>query len=231
MAYYQKKIGDKTRSSGLMKTKALGKSSMLFNLGKPGSPATMPTACGGENQPPCAEFKDVLGAIENTGRYSNAQDVQSLDSYNKNELEQAKIDAKNAIDIARENRLSSKKVYQDAFALSPYGRATKEASMTEGTELNYLKSVADRDNQIVKNKRILKENLNNAVKDEYINAYLNAEGSDVERKNKKYLEEAYAAYLAKGDEFTSQNDFTAYAKNPKTVGMFQNTTEDEYIKK
>ena len=81
MAYYQKKIGDKTRSSGLMKTKALGKSSMLFNLGKPGSPATMPTACGGEGQPECAEFEDVLGAIEKTGRYSNAQDVQNLDFY------------------------------------------------------------------------------------------------------------------------------------------------------
>ena len=228
MAYYQKKIGDKTRSSGLMKTKALGKSSMLFNLGKPGSPATMPTACGGENQPPCAEFKDVLATIENTGRFSNAQDVQNLDSYSKDELKEAKKDARAAMDIAKENSIASKKAYKDEFAAKPYGRVTKEASDTPGTFINRLKSVANRDFQIQKNKRILRENLNNAIKDEYISDFSNSEGANVERKNKKYLEEAYAAYLAKGDEFTSQNDFTAYLKNPKTIGMFQNPTEDEY---
>lgn len=228
MAYYQKKIGDKTRSSGLMKMKALGKSSMLFNLGKPGSPATMPTACGGEGQPECAEFEDVLGAIENTGRYSNAQDVQKLNSYGKKELQQAKKAAKAEIGIAEENSKASKKAYKDAFALSPYGRYTNEASKTEGTELNYLKSLADRDLQIQKNKRILRDNLNNAIKNEYINSFSNSTAGDVKRKNRKYLKEAYAAYLAKGDKFTSQNDFTAYAESPYTVGMFQNTTEDEY---
>lgn len=228
MAYYQKKIGDKTRSSGLMKTKALGKSSMLFNLGKPGSPATMPTACGGEGQPECAEFEDVLGAIEETGRYSNAQDVQNLDFYSTDELKQAKLDAKGEINIAEKNRKASKKAYKDAFAAKPYGRYTNEASDIPGSFINHLKSVANRDTQILKNKRTLRENLNNAIKDEYISDFSNSEGADVERKNKQYLKEAYENYLLKGDEFTSQNDFTAYLKNPKTIGMFQNTTEDEY---
>ena len=227
MAYYQKSIGDKTRSSGLMKTKALGKSSMLFNLGKPGSPATMPVACGGLNQPPCAKFDDVLNSIETTGRYSNAQDIGKLDTYSPDELKAAKIDARENINLAMLNRKESRKNLSQKLRENPYGKYNREALGIEGTELNYLQSIVNRDKQIVRNERILRENLNNVIKDEYVDSYLNAKGSDVERKNKKYLEEAYKEYLGKGEEFTSQNDFTAYLKNPKTIGMFQNTTEDQ----
>ena len=49
----------------------------------------------------------------------------------------------------------------------------------------------------------------------------------LKEKIKKYLKEAYEEYLSKGEGFTSQNDFTAYLKGPKTIGMFQNTTEDQ----
>ena len=227
MAYYQKSIGNKTRSSGLMKTKALGKSSMLFNLGKPGSPATMPAACGGPNQPPCAAFDDVLNSIETTGRYSNAQDIGKLDTYSRDELEAAKIEARENIAQAKLNTEEARNNLSQKFRENPYGRYNREALGIEGTELNYLQSIVNRDKQIYQNERTLQQNLRNVIKDEYVDSYLNAEGSNVQRKNKKYLKEAYEEYLDKGEEFTSQNDFTAYLKNPKTIGMFQNTTEDQ----
>ena len=187
----------------------------------------MTDACGGPNQPPCAAFDDVLNSIETTGRYSNAQDIGKLDTYSNDELWQAKKEAKENIALARNQYNESRDNLSQKFRESPYGRYKREAMATEGTELNYLQSVVNRDQQIVRNKRILRENLNNAIKDEYVNSYLNAKGSDVERKNKKYLEGAYEEYLGKGEEFTSQNDFTAYLKSPKTIGMFQNTTEDQ----
>ena len=101
---------------------------MLFNLGKPGSPATMPTACGGENQPPCAEFKDVLGAIENTGGYTNAQDIGKLDTYSPEELKAAKIEAKENFDLARLNRDESKNILRSKLRESPYGKIYQKST-------------------------------------------------------------------------------------------------------
>ena len=41
---------------------------------------------------------------------------------------------------------------------------TRKALDIEGTELNYLQSILNRDNQIVENERILRENLSNVIK-------------------------------------------------------------------
>ena len=65
------------RASGIMKTKALSKSSVLFNLGE-GSPAKV--ACGGPLQPPCATVEQVLDTVKTKGKYSNAQDVNAIET-------------------------------------------------------------------------------------------------------------------------------------------------------
>lgn len=229
MAYKQLKIGDQTRSSGLMKTKALGKSSMLFNLGKPGSPATMPVACGGVNQPPCAEFKEVLNAIKSTGNYSNAQNVSDLDSYSREEKDAENKRLRKQIQNDRENAVASFKALREGVRNSELPRSLRnEAKNTEGTELNYLQSVRDRDRQIVENTSVDMYNLSNALSDSDISNFNAAESGNIKRKNKNYLKEAYKEYLSQGSDFTSQVDFSAYALDPKRVKMFQNSTQDEY---
>ena len=72
------------RASGIMKTKALSKSSVLFNLGK-GSPVKV--ACGGPLQPPCASVEQVLDAVKTEGKYTNAQDITKIPTMSREEKE------------------------------------------------------------------------------------------------------------------------------------------------
>lgn len=229
MAYKQLKIGDQTRSSGLMKTKALGKSSMLFNLGKPGSPATMPVACGGIDQPPCASFDEVLNTIESTGNYSNAQNVSDLDFYSPQEKKEGEARLLARWKLERKNEIASSKALREAEKNSEFPRSLRnEAKNTKGTELNYLQSVRNRDRQIKKNTSTERANLREGLLDSDISNFNAAEMGDIKRKNKNYLKEAYEEYLSQGSDFTSQVDFSAYALDPKRVKMFQNSTQDEY---
>lgn len=218
--YNQKKIGDYTRSSGVMKTKALGKASMLFNLGK-GSPAKV--ACGGVGQPPCAEVEEMLNQVKTEGKYTNAQDVNEIPTLTREEKEKAVAISRGEWAEAAENYNNSVDSWRSSRSKS--SRAEIE---NPNSYVNYLRSAVDRDRQLQDNALTDTNNIRETLSIADINNFTDANTTGrLKNENKEYLEEKYKEYLSKGRDFTSKVDFSAYQSSPKTIRQFINPTVDK----
>jgi hypothetical protein len=217
---YTQKYGE-NRASGIMKTKALSKSSMLFNLGE-GSPAKV--ACGGPLQPPCATVEQVLDAVETNSKYSNAQDVNNIDTMTREQRDEAYANASEDFNYALEDqKISSENLSNLSLAKKVAGRNDPNS------EFNYLRSLAMRDRQLRANARIEMDNVKNTLDASDVTDFVGANTTGgLKNKNKKYLKMKYQEYLDKGTDFTSQVDFSAYQNSPKTLSQFTNPTKDKY---
>ena len=120
------------RASGIMKTKALSKSSVLFNLGE-GSPAKV--ACGGPLQPPCATVDQVLDTVKTEGKYTNAQNVTKIPTMDREEKTAAIASAKEDFKYALEDQeISSKNLSNLSTREMVAGRNDPNS------KFNYIKS-------------------------------------------------------------------------------------------
>ena len=217
------------RASGIMKTKALSKSSVLFNLGE-GSPAKV--ACGGPLQPPCATVEQVLDAVKTEGKYTNAQDIAKIPTMSREEKAAAIASAKEDVSYALEDQKISR---QNLSNMSKEERSKSEID-NPNSKFNYLRSISNRDRQLKKNASIKLSNVKNALRTQNITNFTDANSKDtrLKSKNKSYLEKSYSDYLSKGTDYTSQVDFSAYQNNSKkgqSLSKFTNPTVDKYEKK
>ena len=218
--YNQKKLGDNTRSSGIMKTKALSKGSMLFNLGK-GSPAKV--ACGGVGQPPCAEVEEVLNQVKTEGRYTNAQDINEIPTLTREEKEKAVAISRGEWAEAAENYNNSVDSWWSSRESS-----SREDKENPNSYVNYLKSVVDYDRQLQDNALTDTNNIRETLSPQNIKNFTDANTiGRLKNKNKEYLEKKYKEYLSKGSDFTSKVDFSAFQSSPKTIRQFINPTVDK----
>jgi len=214
------------RASGIMKTKALSKSSVLFNLGK-GSPAKV--ACGGPLQPPCAKVEEVLSQVKEKGKYTNAQDVTKIPTMSREEKAAAIASAKEDLKYALEDQEISR---QNLRNTSNAERSTSEKN-NPNSRWNYLRSVANRDSQLRENASVAVSNAKNTLSAGDVANYVNANSKNtrIKTKNKNYLEESYNKYLSQGPEYTSKVDFSTYQNNNKkdqSLYQFTNPTVDKY---
>ena len=217
------------RASGIMKTKALSKSSVLFNLGE-GSPAKV--ACGGPLQPPCATTQQVLDTVKAEGKYTNAQNVTKIPTMDREEKTAAIASANEDLNYALEDQKISR---QNLSNMSNAERSTSERN-NPNSRWNYLRSVANRDSQLRENASVAVSNARNTLSDKDKANYVNANSKDtrLKSKNKNYLEKSYNDYLSKGTDYTSQVDFSAHQNNSKkgqSLSQFTNPTVDKYEKK
>ena len=217
------------RASGIMKTKALSKSSVLFNLGE-GSPAKV--ACGGPLQPPCAKVEQVLDAVKTEGNYTNAQDITKIPTMGREEKAAAIASAKEDVSYALEDQKISG---QNLSNMSKEERSKSEKD-NPNSKFNYLRSVNIRDRQLKKNANVKLSNAINTLSTQNITNFTDANSKDtrLKSKNKNYLEESYNNYLSKGTDYTSQVDFSAHQNNSKkgqSLSQFTNPTVDKYEKK
>ena len=218
--YNQKKLGDNTRSSGIMKTKALSKGSMLFNLGK-GSPAKV--ACGGVGQPACAEVEEMLNQVRTKGSYTNAQDINEIPTLTREEKEKAVAISRGEWAETKENYNNSVDSWRTSREKS--SRADKE---NPNSRVNYLRSVVDRDRQLQDNALTDTNNIRETLSTADIKNFTDANTTGrLKNENKKYLEKKYKEYLSQGSDFTSKVDFSAYQSSPKTISQFINPTVDK----
>tara|TARA_R110002153_G_scaffold142167_1_gene293281 strand:+ start:93 stop:755 length:663 start_codon:yes stop_codon:yes gene_type:complete len=219
--YNQKKLGDNTRSSGIMKTKALSKGSMLFNLGK-GSPAKV--ACGGVGQPACAEVEEMLNQVRTEGSYTNAQDINKIPTLTREEKEKAVAISQGEWAEAKENHNNSIDSWR-----SLRKKSSRADQQNRNSYVNYLRSVADRDRQLQDNALTDTNNIRETLSTADINNFTDANTTGrLKNENKKYLAEKYQEYLDKGTDFTSKVDFSTYQSSPKTIRQFINPTADKY---
>ena len=218
--YNQKKLGDNTRSSGIMKTKALSKGSMLFNLGK-GSPAKV--ACGGVGQPACAEVEEMLNQVRTKGSYTNAQDINEIPTLTREEKEKAVAISRGEWAETKENYNNSVDSWRTSREKS--SRADKE---NPNSYVNYLRSAVDRDRQLQDNALTDTNNIRETLSPQNIKNFTDANTTGrLKNENKKYLEKKYKEYLSQGSDFTSKVDFSAYQSSPKTISQFINPTVDK----
>jgi hypothetical protein len=194
---------------------------MLFNLGE-GSPAKV--ACGGFGQPKCATVDQVLSEVEAKGKYTNAQDVNAIETMTREQRDEAYSNASEDFGYALEDQeISSKNLSNLSLAKKVAGRNDPNS------EFQYLRSLAMRDRQLRANARIEMDNVKNTLDARDITNFVDADTTGgLKNKNKKYVKKMYQAYLDKGKDFTSQVDFSAYQNNPKTLSQFTNPTKDEY---
>ena len=210
------------RASGIMKTKALSKSSVLFNLGKC-SPAKV--ACGGPLQPPCAKVKEVLSQVKERGKYTNAQDVNVIPTLSREEKKAAVESAMEDFKYASEDEEISK----ENLRKTPRNKSEID---NPNSRFNYVKSIADRDKQLRSNARVAVTNARNTLSTQNITNFTDASTKGkIKKKNENYLEEKYNDYLSKGPGYTSKVDFSAFQASPKTISQFTNPTVDKYEKK
>ena len=210
------------RASGIMKTKALIKSSALFNLGK-GSPAKV--ACGGPLQPPCAKVKEVLSQVKETGKYTNAQDINAIPTLSSEEKKAAVESAREDFKYASEDAEISKE------NLRKTPRSKSEID-NPNSKFNYVKSIANRDKQLRSNARVAVTNATNNLNTQNITNFTDASTKGkIKKKNENYLEKKYNDYLSKGPGYTSKVDFSTFQASPKTISQFTNPTVDKYEKK
>ena len=217
------------RASGIMKTKALSKSSVLFNLGE-GSPAKV--ACGGPLQPPCATVEQVLDTVKTEGKYTNAQDITKIPTMGREEKAAAIASAKEDVSYALEDQKTSR---QNLINTSNAEKSTSEKD-NPNSKFNYLRSVNIRDRQLKKNASVKLSNVKDALSTQNITNFTDANSKDtrLKSKNKNYLEESYNRYLGKGTDYTSKVDFSASQNNSKkgqSLSQFTNPTVDKYEKK
>ena len=212
------------RASGIMKTKALSKSSVLFNLGE-GSPAKV--ACGGPLQPPCATVDQVLDTVKTEGKYTNAQNVTKIPTMDREEKTAAIASAKEDVSYALEDqKISSKNLSNLSTREMVAGRNDPNS------KFNYLRSVNIRDRQLKKNASVKLSNAKNTLSTQNITNFTDANTTGkIKKKNKNYLEKKYNDYLSKGTEYTSKVDFSTFQVSPKTLSQFTNPTVDKYEKK
>ena len=212
------------RASGIMKTKALSKSSVLFNLGE-GSPAKV--ACGGPLQPPCATVDQVLDTVKTEGKYTNAQNVTKIPTMDREEKTAAIASAKEDFKYALEDQeISSKNLSNLSTREMVAGRNDPNS------KFNYIKSIANRDRQLRKNAKVKVDNAKNTLSSKNITNFTDASTTGkIKKKNKNYLEKKYNDYLSKGTEYTSKVDFSTFQVSPKTLSQFTNPTVDKYEKK
>ena len=210
------------RASGIMKTKALSKSSVLFNLGE-GSPAKV--ACGGPLQPPCATTQQVLDTVKAEGKYTNAQDVTKIPTMDRKEQAAAIASANEDFKYALEDeKISSKNLRNTP--------RSKSEINNPNSKFNYIKSIANRDRQLRSNARVAITNAKNTLSTQNITNFTDASTTGkIKKKNKNYLETKYNDYLSKGPEYTSKVDFSTFQVSPKTLSQFTNPTVDKYEKK
>ena len=212
------------RASGIMKTKALSKSSVLFNLGE-GSPAKV--ACGGPLQPPCATVDQVLDTVKTEGKYTNAQNVTKIPTMDREEKTAAIASAKEDVSYALEDQeISSKNLSNLSTREMVAGRNDPNS------KFSYIKSIANRDRQLRENARVKVDNAKNTLSSKNITNFTDASTTGkIKKKNKNYLEKKYNDYLSKGTEYTSKVDFSTFQVSPKTLSQFTNPTVDKYEKK
>ena len=163
------------RASGIMKTKALSKSSVLFNLGE-GSPAKV--ACGGPLQPPCATVEQVLDAVKTEGKYTNAQDIAKIPTMSREEKAAAIASAKEDVSYALEDQKISR---QNLSNMSKEERSKSEID-NPNSKFNYLRSISNRDRQLKKNASIKLSNVKNALRTQNITNFTDANSKDTRLK-------------------------------------------------
>ena len=213
------------RASGIMKTKALSKSSVLFNLGE-GSPAKV--ACGGPGQPKCATVEQVLDAVKTEGNYTNAQDITKIPTMTSEQRREAVANASEDFDDALFNQEISSK---NLMSLSGAASSRSERN-NPNSKYNYFKSIANRDRQLRSNAKIKINNAKNTLDAKDVANFVNSNTTGrLKNKNKDYLAMKYQEYLDKGTDFTSTVDFSTYQNSPKTLSQFTNPTVDKYEKK
>ena len=213
------------RASGIMKTKALSKSSVLFNLGE-GSPAKV--ACGGPLQPPCATVEQVLDTVKTEGKYSNAQDVNAIETMTREQRKEAVANASEDFDDA----LSNQEISSENLMSLRGPESSRSERNNPNSKYNYFKSIANRDRQLRSNAKIKIDNAKNTLDAKEVSNFVNSNTTGrLKNKNKNYLEKKYNDYLSKGTEYTSKVDFNTFQVSPKTLSQFTNPTVDKYEKK